>query len=68
MQTGAENPDAKVAAVRAIFDRNGIPELIETEKTHYQEAAFRHLDEVQAPEERKTVLRGSLEALFERDR
>lgn len=68
MQTGAENPDTKVSAVRAIFDRNGIPALIEAEKQHYQQAAFRHLDEVQAPAERKTVLRGSLEALFERDR
>lgn len=68
MQTGAENPDNKVDAVRAIFDRNGIPELIEAEKQHYQQAAFQHLDEVQAPEERKMVLRGSLEALFERDR
>lgn len=68
MKAGAENPEAKVAAVRAIFDRNGIPELIEAEKQLYQQAAFQHLDEVKVPEERKIVLRGSLEALFERDR
>lgn len=68
MKTGAENPEMKVAAVRAIFDRNNIPKLIETEKQRFQEEAFAHLNSVQVPEERKTVLRQVMGELLGRER
>ena len=67
MQTGAENPDEKVAAVRAIFDRNNIPELIAFEKKKYQEEAFLHLEAVQAKQTRKELLKKMIENLLERE-
>jgi geranylgeranyl diphosphate synthase type II len=67
MQTGSENPEAKIAAVRSIFDRNNIPGHIDTYKQTYQKEAFRHLDAVNVPEERKAVLRSFMEALLERE-
>jgi geranylgeranyl diphosphate synthase type II len=67
MQTGAENPDEKVAAVRAIFNRNNIPALIELEKARFQKTAFEHLAAVKVPEERKMVLRQVLEDLLGRE-
>ncbi len=65
--SGTDNPAEKVAAVRSIFDRNDIPVLIEQEKQRFQQAAFQHLDAVQAPEERKMVLRKTVADLLERD-
>ena len=67
MQTGAENPDEKVAAVRAIFDRNNIPGLILAEKQRFQEEAFAHLQAVQVAEERKAVIRQMIEELLVRE-
>lgn len=68
MQTsGTDHPEEKIAAVRAIFDRNHIPELIAKEKERYQEEAFRQLDAVQVPEVRKSVLRKTVGDLLERD-
>ena len=67
MQTGAENPDEKIAAVRAIFDRNNIPARVAAEKQRFQTAAFEHLAAVQVPEERKAVLRGFMEDLLVRE-
>lgn len=68
MRSGAEaEPAGKVAAVRAIFDRNGIPALVAAEQGKFQQKAFEHLDAVQAPEHRKQVLRETVKALFERD-
>lgn len=67
MQTGAENPEEKVAAVRAIFDRNAIPELIALEKKRFQQSAFLQLDAVNVPEARKTVLRITVAGLLERE-
>lgn len=57
----------KVEAVRAIFDRNGIPGLIAAEKQYFQEEAFRHLEVVDVPETRKTVLRKMVEDMFVRE-
>lgn len=68
MKTGAENPDEKVAAVRAIFDRNRIPELIETEKRKFQQEAFARLEAVHVPEHKKQPLRQLIEALLEREK
>lgn len=67
MQTDAANPAEKVAAVRAIFDRNGIPALIAGEKQHFQDEAFAHLDAVAVPDARKAVLKGMMEDLLVRE-
>ncbi len=67
MQPSAENPIEKVAAVRAIFDRNAIPELISKEKQRFQQEAFRHLDAVQVPEARKAILKKTVADLLERE-
>lgn len=60
--------DEKVAAVRAIFDRNGIPAIIEEEKKKYETMAFAALDLVNAPQERKMVLRSMIDALLHRQK
>jgi geranylgeranyl diphosphate synthase type II len=60
-------PEAKVAAVRAIFDRNQVPARIAAEKQRFQAEAFQHLDAVQCPEPRKAVLRQVVADLLERE-
>ncbi|MBK8195632.1 MAG: polyprenyl synthetase family protein [Lewinellaceae bacterium] len=67
MQTDAANPVEKVAAVRAIFDRSGIPDLIAGEKQHFQDEAFAHLDAVAVPDGRKAALKGMMEDLLVRE-
>ncbi|MEY3195003.1 MAG: hypothetical protein RIQ78_1100 [Bacteroidota bacterium] len=67
MQTTGDNPAVKVAAVRAIFDRNNIHTQIDADKQHFQALAFQHLDAVSAPEERKKVLRQTVEDLLGRE-
>ncbi|MFN0014711.1 MAG: polyprenyl synthetase family protein [Saprospiraceae bacterium] len=67
MQTDQDTP-GKVAAVRALFDRNGIPERTALEKQRFQNEAFDHLFEVSVAEERKAVLKKTVEELLERDR
>lgn len=68
MQTGAERADEKVEAVRAIFNRNNIPQLVALEKEKYQEEAFLHLASVQAPDTKKSMLQKMIEDLLERER
>lgn len=68
MQTGTEHGDEKVEAVRAIFNRNNIPQIIALEKEKYQDEAFRHIASIQAPDDRKSVLRKMIEDLLERER
>ena len=60
-------PDAKVEAVRAIFDRNNIPAIIEAEKKKYETLAFEALDRVNAPDDRKMVLKTMIDALLHRN-
>lgn len=67
LETGAENPQEKVAAVRALFDRNGIPALVAAEKQRFQDQAFHHLAAVEVPELRKAALRQMVADLFVRD-
>jgi geranylgeranyl diphosphate synthase type II len=67
MRTGADDADAKIAAVRAIFDRNDIPRLIAAEQQQYQQAAFGHLAAVAVPETRKAVLQKTVEDLLVRE-
>ncbi|MBL7826662.1 MAG: polyprenyl synthetase family protein [Saprospiraceae bacterium] len=59
--------EGKVEAVRALFDKNSIPELIEIEKQHFQETAFKHLDDVSVPETRKAMLRQVVADLLGRE-
>jgi geranylgeranyl diphosphate synthase type II len=58
----------KVAAVRAIFDNNNIPALIEAEKKKYEDMAFEALSKVNAPDERKAILKGMIGALLHRSK
>jgi geranylgeranyl diphosphate synthase type II len=67
MNSNHGDPDAKIAAVRAIFDRNNIPLLIAEEQKRYQKEAFRQLDAVSAPTHRKAVLRNMVSELFVRE-
>lgn len=67
LQTGAENTEAKVDAVRTLYNRNDIPARIRAEKQQYQEAAFRHFNQVQVSAVRKRELREMMEALFVRE-
>lgn len=66
MQTNSDNPEEKVAAVRALFDRNQVPALVEAEKLRFEAAAFTHLDAVSADESRKATLRKMVADLFVR--
>ena len=67
MQTASENPVEKITAVRAIFDRNGIPALVAQEKLRFQQEAFQHLEAVRVPDSRKQVLKGVVADLLERE-
>ncbi len=67
MQTDAENPEEKVAAVRAIFDRNDIPAQVVSVQQRFQQEAFEHLAAVRVTEERKAVLHGFFEDLLVRE-
>lgn len=60
--------DEKIAAVRAIFDRYNIPSLVDDEKRGFEQQAFAALDGVRVAEERKSVLRGMVAELLERNR
>lgn len=61
-------PTAKIAAVKNIFDRNGIPALVEKEKQQFEYQAFAALEAVQAPEERKLALKGMVAELLHRSK
>ncbi len=67
MQTNSANPLEKVEAVRALFERNQVPERIKTEKINMQNAAFEHLDAVNVSEDRKVVLRQTIADLLDRE-
>jgi geranylgeranyl diphosphate synthase, type II len=62
------DPDGKVAAVRAIFDRNGIPALVQAEKRQFETQAFAQLDAVAVPDDRKQHLRGMVSQLLDREK
>jgi geranylgeranyl diphosphate synthase, type II len=65
--TTAENAAEKVAAVKYLFQKNGIIELTETAKRTFSEAAFRHLDAISVDTNKKLVLKNTLEELIGRD-
>ena len=60
-------PEAKVRAVTAIFDRLGVKEIAEAEMEKYFEFALRHLSAIQVPEERKAPLKEFAEMLMVRE-
>lgn len=64
LKTTPADSSEKVLAVRAIFERNGIPELMWAEQQRFQQEAFEHLDKVAVADERKEVLRETVAALF----
>jgi geranylgeranyl pyrophosphate synthase len=67
MRSSSDDPDAKIAAVRAIFDRNEIPRQMAEAQKRYQTEAFQQLEAVRAPETRKKALQKMIEDLFARD-
>lgn len=67
-ESNSADPAEKIAAVRAIFDRNGVPELVAEEKRRFEALAFAELDQVAVPAERKAVLRGMVAELLHRER
>ena len=67
MRSSSDDPDAKIAAVRAIFDRNEIPRQMAEAQKRYQTEAFQQLEAVRAPEARKKALQKMIEDLFARD-
>ncbi|MEI6411868.1 MAG: polyprenyl synthetase family protein [Bacteroidota bacterium] len=64
---GDVSGEEKIAAVRALFDRNGIPALVEAAKQTFQDQAFKHLEAVNVPDARKAVLRKMVEDLLVRE-
>lgn len=61
-------PEAKIAAVRAIFDRYDTAGMVAAEKRRFEQLAFDALDRVNAPDSRKSVLRSMVAELLERER
>ncbi len=61
------DPEAKIKAVRDIFDRNGIPSLIVGEKNQFRQLALDRLGDVSVPEARKQALRLVVGSLLDRD-
>jgi geranylgeranyl diphosphate synthase type II len=61
------DPVEKVQAVRDLFDRNKIPELVSAVMQEYQREAFRHFDAVGVSASRKQVLQKMVDDLLVRD-
>lgn len=62
------DPIKKVETITAIYNRIGIRELAEAEMARYFESAMIHLDAVDAPSERKAILKGFAEKLMVREK
>jgi geranylgeranyl diphosphate synthase, type II len=58
----------KIAQVRAIFDRNKVPELVSAAKKDFEEQAFAALAAVEVPAEQKLPLQSMVAALLEREK
>ncbi len=61
------DPEKKVEAVRQIFLRSQIPAFAEAEMQRFSGAAFAALEKVNAPDERKSVLKNLFENLLQRE-
>ncbi|MGH1435984.1 MAG: polyprenyl synthetase family protein [Lewinella sp.] len=64
-QTG--NEQEKVATVTNIFVELGIPEFLRNLRNDYQKRAYQHLEQVNAPKEKKDILFGLAESLLVRE-
>jgi geranylgeranyl diphosphate synthase type II len=62
------DPVKKVETVTAIYNRIGIRELAETEMARYFDSAMIHLESVNAPHNRKGILKGFAEKLMVREK
>ncbi len=67
LDTPTDDPAEKIAAVRRLFDRNGIADMIEAEKEQFRQLAFDRLDAVSASIQRKTALREAVSTLLDRE-
>nr|WP_262907822.1 polyprenyl synthetase family protein [Hymenobacter sp. 15J16-1T3B] len=66
-QNAPETAEAKVAAVTAVYDELSIRPRTEALINYYFQDALAHLDAVQAPADRKALLRGLALQLMERE-
>jgi geranylgeranyl diphosphate synthase, type II len=62
----AADPQAKIKAVRRIFDRNNVPTLVTQEKERFEAMAFAQLEAVEIPPARKQYLKDMVADLFVR--
>lgn len=68
MQEETTSPAEKVAAVKDIFDRNHIPQLVSEIKQQYETMAFEQLEAINVPADRKAVLKGMVAELLHREK
>lgn len=61
------NEQEKVTTVTNIFVELGIPEFLRNLRNDYQKRAYKHLEQVNAPEEKKDILFGLAESLLIRE-
>jgi len=59
--------DEKVTAVKAIYDKLNIKQLTETKMNVYFEKAFKNLDDLDAPSEKKIIIRDFFNYLINRE-
>lgn len=61
------DPEQKVKDVIRIFNQLGIPDFVRELRNDHQARAYQHLDAVQAPQERKALLRQLADSLLIRE-
>ena len=66
--SGTTDATTKIAAVKAIFDNNNIPQLVEEVKQRFELQAFAALDAVNAPADNKMMLSGMVAELLHRSK
>ncbi len=68
LATSPADPTEKIEAVKNIFTKNDLPEIIRLEQNKFQDEAFHHLDAVAVADEKKEVLRQTVLGLFVREK
>lgn len=61
------NKEEKVNAVKAIYDELNIKQLTETKMNEYFEKAFKNLEDLDAPTEKKTIIKDFFNYLINRE-
>ncbi|MDX5346087.1 MAG: polyprenyl synthetase family protein [Hymenobacteraceae bacterium] len=64
---GQSNSSEKVKAVTEIYNQLHVKQQTEERINHYYKQAMQHLEQVQAPEQKKAVIKGLAMQLMERD-